>query len=1625
MAKVEELVAALHAEGALDTTGGFTLDSARAREKLRQYQLARPHEYVLLLVQAAILRGATKIRFDIDADDVRMNFDGQPFTREDFGDLYSSMFVDRATREVQAKQELALAVNAAMALNPRYIRVFSGDEQTRVFLELRPNKPDKLNDVKPIALGTWIHVKQRFRPGLLVQFLRNLRGTIVEELALRERCRFADVEVVLDGETISHGFALPGLAAETAIASDGVKGTGGLMPPDGDEDPPPASVDILCNGVMITRRELSQLPARFRAVVDGSHLKKDASQFEVVQDDAYEQVIAAVTRCCEAAIVTLLTRHAEAAAAPVWEQELARECLARWGATWAKRDGGLKGQLASEPLLAAVAAIPLWSTTAGARLTTRALIEREGDIEHAAKRFEGFVPDDMGHVLLLPGGLATEVALKLLTSLFGERLKDVTRKLERAYKHEKNRRAWRARPHPPHLGEGSYVATASIVDKGVGGVVGLRAIGSQGCEVRMVKDGCLLYEVSPRFGVPGLVAVLVADFQPNSAYDGAHRNKIMARSLHAFLRAVERMMTSLAQGVLDSGRALDDVNTPTRGLLRNFIVHVVNGGYASDLFEEFGFSKSVTLRHLNAMDRTFVPDWKLSGEAHPLARLPLFRSVGAGYLSLVELAALAAQGEGVSWLEHEPLPGLEGVPPTLLVIAKDEREALTRLLGRKALRDFGAELVRLEARARFFARPESTLTLFSPVLSSVTFEHEGVRGLLGLRTIAVDESSFTVLKHNREIGQHSFKVGLRGIVGIVNDDDAPIDDAWKELKSEGKRLTLEEAVQAGLPSLVASAREFQRTAGRQRPRLTEFMFEVASALYENAATLSVHRDLRRALGEEQGDQEFAEILALLDTCTHGQLTDAFRVVRGAGGGPPRAAAVAKALGEKRKRRADPLATLRKGLLPELREIMKLELARTAAGKPVSMGELLMSEKVYYVLSDSPEIYYDGDERRIVRIGKREAGVLRVLLGKGALVDSMGWLYTWAQRQAFERRPPLEALKIDDDDAIVTIEIDEQGRRGQLGLRRWGIQGGGASTLRVCKDHKVVCALQLELDLPMVGVINFDELEVSDDFASISDRAEAEIMLFCDGKVEALLAELASRWAALNVNGVETASQWVMHALVVRARNAGSNRRKLNTPALKALAAVPAFPGLGGERYSLSDLSELHRARKRVPYYVGSNFPGDAPDFPVVEASPWILDALNALFPKLEDYRETYEREQAVARRKQQARALAAEPPADALFSVKVKDKGLSGHLWVTPSMGPLPQIDLGDDGKVVERRQLSEGYPCHGAIEVPAIRVDKTWESVKLARKQEGALRRGMNRLYRDLVNTYERLVEVEGGGDGTIADRVREAFGAHVTPDQIGRVLRPLTLRLHKSRGNKKSSERTLYRKLRALPLLALGNGRFISLEVALDERPSQLEHLGLWFVAPREWKDKLMSVDDLASKDDEKAAADDDASGNKDKTKGKKKKKKKRRKKKKVEVKERQPTPEPLPPPTAEQRLLDSVRAELRLVRGRDHELLSNAHLDAVDIDTQAGAPLVYEQKARFCINLADPVAARALEEFETDPLLVSVLASAVYTALNLFFEKIEDDHEAAFHALHARHVLSSAAARPRPRVSSGEIG
>src|SRR5690606_39027218 len=211
--RMSSLLAELGAAGQVEAKGGFTIDPEKAREKLRQYQLADPYRYVLLIVEAAVSCGADTIEFEIDSDDLHARFAGERFGFAQLENIYASLFA--SIGEVEAKelarlrglQQLAFALNSAMALNPRYARVVSvGADGVGARLELRPDAPDQVERIEAKDRqppGNWIHVKDRFGPGLVLEFFRSIRGNLAEIMLLREHCRWARASVIVNGTQVS------------------------------------------------------------------------------------------------------------------------------------------------------------------------------------------------------------------------------------------------------------------------------------------------------------------------------------------------------------------------------------------------------------------------------------------------------------------------------------------------------------------------------------------------------------------------------------------------------------------------------------------------------------------------------------------------------------------------------------------------------------------------------------------------------------------------------------------------------------------------------------------------------------------------------------------------------------------------------------------------------------------------------------------------------------------------------------------------------------------------------------------------------------------------------------------------------------------------------------------------------------------------------------------------------------------------------------------------------------------------------------------------------------------------------------------------------------------------------
>ncbi|WP_434415114.1 hypothetical protein [Nannocystis pusilla] len=114
------------------------------------------------------------------------------------------------------------------------------------------------------------------------------------------------------------------------------------------------------------------------------------------------------------------------------------------------------------------------------------------------------------------------------------------------------------------------------------------------------------------------------------------------------------------------------------------------------------------------------------------------------------------------------------------------------------------------------------------------------------------------------------------------------------------------------------------------------------------------------------------------------------------------------------------------------------------------------------------------------------------------------------------------------------------------------------------------------------------------------------------------------------------------------------------------------------------------------------------------------------------------------------------------------------------------------------------------------------------------------------------------------------------------------------------------------------------------------------------------------------------------------------------------------PLPPDTADVRLLEAIRAELRTLRERHERLLSNfnlEHLRLVAAGPRADAVTVGAEAV--VLNRSHPWLERAAVEFDRDPWWVDILASLVFTAFNVWREEITDADEQAFHSSHLERV------------------
>ena len=290
----------LQEQAELDSSGAFTLDPARARELLRNSQLANPHHYILCLVSALIGFGASSLRVTQSNTGLRIQAPGAVIAPELMANPLGGLF----SRSQPALREWAVGVNSVLGLSGASLVV------------------DSSNGRQGRYQGDHYQVKETAAsepPRTEMQILRQLSNRTpwsLELAALVSEFRHCPIDLDIDGVRISQPIQVPAASwtiwqeSRRAGAGNGLR----FAPCEGLQSslhgaPLQALIAVggdqsSCNWLFLGRNYSRPLPfvlqdsdLHLQVWVSCDQVDKDLSQSHLLDNDRYQKVCNFLKQC--------------------------------------------------------------------------------------------------------------------------------------------------------------------------------------------------------------------------------------------------------------------------------------------------------------------------------------------------------------------------------------------------------------------------------------------------------------------------------------------------------------------------------------------------------------------------------------------------------------------------------------------------------------------------------------------------------------------------------------------------------------------------------------------------------------------------------------------------------------------------------------------------------------------------------------------------------------------------------------------------------------------------------------------------------------------------------------------------------------------------------------------------------------------------------------------------------------------------------------------------------------------------------------------------------------------------------------------------------------------------------
>lgn len=305
----DELTDQLRGSGRLDSSGSFTLNPRRAQQMMQQHLLEEPQLYVLCLVAAAVSHGATEVRVVVEPQRFELSYSEPVLTHEELESLINTPL------SAGYLNDYLLGCQAALALRPQQIVIESGSK--------RPGKGHRLlfkdgkQEFREAArVGSGMRIAVTLSKGLFSTWTRGSRTDPAQ--LIRRRCHLAQTAIIVNGQRINQPVSLG-----RALAFREIYPASAPTPTD---DPifeeftarqvvsdyratlavgkGNGNIQLVVHGIAFPFTGELEFP-QLRGVIYCDELRKDLSQANLVQDQAFRDMGVWLRQQCRSLVAQL------------------------------------------------------------------------------------------------------------------------------------------------------------------------------------------------------------------------------------------------------------------------------------------------------------------------------------------------------------------------------------------------------------------------------------------------------------------------------------------------------------------------------------------------------------------------------------------------------------------------------------------------------------------------------------------------------------------------------------------------------------------------------------------------------------------------------------------------------------------------------------------------------------------------------------------------------------------------------------------------------------------------------------------------------------------------------------------------------------------------------------------------------------------------------------------------------------------------------------------------------------------------------------------------------------------------------------------------------------------------